>query len=337
MTVSDKVSKAASPVATPPEGTRGAVVRHPRQKVADYAPTRLGLPVKEEGVIQLAAGDLSPELELASSADATLMRIGVKIASIGITCMDPAYMAFAIPVSWTGDYLINGEPADAAAIYSSGGTDTFYIRGSYRETLGAVVRARAFAETIAALRGVGVEDVVLNDFKLGLPAAAGAQLRQRLGVVLAANTRADTEYSPQQFTNAVVGLMADAYLFASPVADLRNNHARNNHRIVRKAEERFAAANGRPVSLADLCVAAGVSKSTLYHAFHHVCGSPPLEYFHKRRLARARSILVNTAPARGGVKIAALDCGFTELGRFSVEYRMIFGELPSVTLNKDPV
>jgi AraC-like DNA-binding protein len=47
------------------------------------------------------------------------------------------------------------------------------------------------------------------------------------------------------------------------------------------------AAEGTPISLADLCAAAGVSKSALYPAFHSVCGEPPLAYFQKRRLARS--------------------------------------------------
>lgn len=93
------------------------------------------------------------------------------------------------------------------------------------------------------------------------------------------------------------------------------------------------AAEELPVSLADLCAAAGVSKSTLYMAFHQVCGRPPLEYFQKRRLTRARLGLLKASPQRGAVKRVALDTGFTELGRFAADYRRLFGEQPSSTLN----
>lgn len=67
-----------------------------------------------------------------------------------------------------------------------------------------------------------------------------------------------------------------------------------------------------------------------------MCGESPLAYFHKRWLMRARSALLNLAPERGAVKRAALGAGLTELGRFSVEYQRLFGESPSVTLNKSP-
>ncbi len=87
--------------------------------------------------------------------------------------------------------------------------------------------------------------------------------------------------------------------------------------------------------MADLCCAAGVSQSTLYRAFDAVCGEPPLSYFHKRRLADARRSLTNLPACRGAVKRAALAAGLTEFGRFSVEYRELFGESPSATLSRN--
>ncbi|MGI9241910.1 MAG: helix-turn-helix domain-containing protein, partial [Verrucomicrobiales bacterium] len=96
-----------------------------------------------------------------------------------------------------------------------------------------------------------------------------------------------------------------------------------------------AEAQGDPVSLADLCRATGVGKSTLYEAFHLVCGLAPMAYFHKRKLTAVRSALVESRPARGAVKQVALRVGFTELGRFAREYRKLFGELPSVKLNRN--
>ena len=101
-----------------------------------------------------------------------------------------------------------------------------------------------------------------------------------------------------------------------------------------RAEERFFASQGAAVSLADLCAATGVSQSTLYRAFDAVCGEPPLAYFHKRRLTVAGRVLVKSSARHGGVKRAAMAAGLTEFGRFSVEYRRLFGESPSATLNR---
>lgn len=79
----------------------------------------------------------------------------------------------------------------------------------------------------------------------------------------------------------------------------------------------------------------GVSKSTLYRAFDIVCGVPPLTYFHNRRLTEARRALIRSPAYSGAIKSAALGVGLTELGRFSVQYRNLFGESPSATLSRD--
>lgn len=128
--------------------------------------------------------------------------------------------------------------------------------------------------------------------------------------------------------------IADSLLAATAAGGQRRSRSANAHRIVRQAEDRFAQARGGPVSLADLCHAAGVGKSALYEAFHRVCDTAPLAYFHKRRLNAARSALITSRHERGAVKAAARGAGFTELGRFSSEYRNMFGELPSVTLTR---
>ena len=85
----------------------------------------------------------------------------------------------------------------------------------------------------------------------------------------------------------MIGLLTDAYLHALPGSLSQTERISRPERIVRLAEERFMAADGKPISLADLCAAAGVGKSILYKAFHIVCGQPPLTYFKKRRLVQA--------------------------------------------------
>ena len=102
---------------------------------------------------------------------------------------------------------------------------------------------------------------------------------------------------------------------------------------MRRAEERFIAAGGQTVSLADLCAAAGVGRTTLQEAFHRLYGESPLGYFHKRRLTQAHETLMLGPSGRAAVKRAALGAGLTALGRFSVEYRLLFGEYPSATLS----
>jgi len=243
--------------------------------------------------------------------------------------MDPDYLAFCIPVAWVDEYYVNGEHATPTRIYLPGNSDAYFTRGGRRDTFGLVVRRGRFIEAVAALRGLGPEDVSLDERAIDLTPTAARHLHQCVAEMIRENPG---DLTHRDFGEWLFALTTDVYLSARPEAGPRRRPARGAHRIVRKAEERFFAAEGGSVSLADLCAAANVSQGALYRAFRHVCGEPPLSYFHKRRLMRARSALLNSRPGRGAVKRAALDAGLTELGRFSVEYRRLFGQSPSATL-----
>jgi AraC family transcriptional regulator, ethanolamine operon transcriptional activator len=105
--------------------------------------------------------------------------------------------------------------------------------------------------------------------------------------------------------------------------------------LVRRAEElaRELAikADGQPLSVRDLCLGCGVPRRTLNHAFHHVLNMGPVTYLRRLRLNQVRRLL-QTPGASGEPKSVteiALDHGFWHLGRFSSQYRELFGKLPS--------
>lgn len=80
----------------------------------------------------------------------------------------------------------------------------------------------------------------------------------------------------------------------------------------------------------DLCQQLGVSRRTLQYSFESVLGVAPLQYMRAVRLNAAYQKLRVANP--GQVQSAALDSGFSHLGRFSRYYREFFGELPSETV-----
>ncbi|WP_425607283.1 helix-turn-helix domain-containing protein [Roseibium sediminicola] len=203
--------------------------------------------------------------------------------------------------------------------------------------MGAAVCRDDLIGAVAALRGIGPEDVLLNQSALELLPEAAARFRVNIKGCLDRTIHHERQgvggLETANQGEAIFGLLVDVYL-RSTQHETRNYRGGAPEKLVRLAEERFYASQGAPVSLADLCVAAGVSQATLYRAFHSVCDMPPLAYFQKRRLSDARRTLVNLSPQRGAVKYAAFSAGFTDLGRFSVEYRRLFGERPSATLNR---
>jgi transcriptional regulator GlxA family with amidase domain len=63
-------------------------------------------------------------------------------------------------------------------------------------------------------------------------------------------------------------------------------------------------------------------------------GVSPTRYLLLQRLNRARAALRRADPSTTSVAEIARNNQFLEFGRFAVTYRTIFGELPSVTLQR---
>ena len=103
-------------------------------------------------------------------------------------------------------------------------------------------------------------------------------------------------------------------------------------RIVRRFEEVARATMGTSASIGHLCRTAGLNQRTLLRAMRKIHGATPCQYLRGLRLIEARQILLSKEVPAPSVTEVALRCGFRELGRFAVDYRLKFGESPSDTL-----
>jgi AraC family ethanolamine operon transcriptional activator len=88
-------------------------------------------------------------------------------------------------------------------------------------------------------------------------------------------------------------------------------------------------------SMAELCAVAGLSERSLQYGFCEYLGVSPIRYLRVVRLNSVREMLLKGNRRQLKVSTAAMQWGFLELGRFSTEYRQLFNELPSATLNCD--
>ncbi len=110
---------------------------------------------------------------------------------------------------------------------------------------------------------------------------------------------------------------------------LRQRRARGAPRGVRRAVDFIHCNAESAVTLGDLVHASGVAGRTLLKHFRDAHGVSPMRYLRNHRLRRAREELV-----LGGVASfseVAARWGFAHFGRFSIEYRLRFGESPSAT------
>ena len=100
--------------------------------------------------------------------------------------------------------------------------------------------------------------------------------------------------------------------------------------VVRRAEQYLEECGEPSVRIEDLCTAACTSLSRLERAFRETFGVGPRRYLTLRRLAAVRRELLRRGPDTSVTEVAT-RWGFFHLGRFSQDYKALFGEMPSLT------
>ncbi len=111
---------------------------------------------------------------------------------------------------------------------------------------------------------------------------------------------------------------------------------RRHASIMVRFQDALAADPDHARSVPELCATIGVSELTLRACCHELLGMSARRYLLLRRLNRVRSGLLHADPTTTRVADQARRHGFTELGRFAVVYRTVFGETPSNTLRGVP-
>ena len=109
---------------------------------------------------------------------------------------------------------------------------------------------------------------------------------------------------------------------------------RRHEMIVAKFEEYLEANPNIPLYLPEICAAIGAGERTLRMACQEHLGMGPIRYLALRRMNLVRRALLRAGSSTTTVTRIATDHGFWELGRFSVNYRAMFGETPSATLHR---
>lgn len=132
----------------------------------------------------------------------------------------------------------------------------------------------------------------------------------------------------------LLGGFVDALMAADTAhaAGLPDHEAPARHRfLIRRAEDFLEQHQGQDFSLTALSAAVGVGERQLERVFRAACGMGPCRWHQIIRLNQARRMLQSAA---AGIPVTAIASftGFRHLGRFSGEYRHLFGESPRDTL-----
>jgi AraC-like DNA-binding protein len=102
---------------------------------------------------------------------------------------------------------------------------------------------------------------------------------------------------------------------------------------VRRAEAYIAAHWDKPLEIETVAAVTGASVRSIFRAFKQSRGYTPFEFAKRIRLNHARRML-EEAESGGSVTSVCFACGFSDLGRFSKDFALAFGERPSDVLKR---
>jgi len=104
--------------------------------------------------------------------------------------------------------------------------------------------------------------------------------------------------------------------------------------LLARFERMVAEAPPRGLAVEEVAARLQVAGRTLRSCVSDFVGMGPARHINRQRLLRVHEALLRARPGQDRVTELAMRHGFSELGRFSVAYRAMFGEPPSATLGR---
>jgi AraC-like DNA-binding protein len=113
------------------------------------------------------------------------------------------------------------------------------------------------------------------------------------------------------------------------VMELKIRMTREEIEQVMKVEDQLVANLADAPTINELSREAAMSPSKLKKQFKDVFGLPIYEYFQKKRMQKARELLLE---GNRSIKSVGIELGFSNLSNFSMAFKKEFNELPSELL-----
>ena len=191
------------------------------------------------------------------------------------------------------------------------------------------------AASSKALTGQSIRPPLEGRVIVPAPAAARALQSLILKVCRLGDTKLEVMANPAIARSLEQALLHALVNCLTAESGERLSRWRRRHTdIMVRFEEALAKWSNPHLNLSELCPAIGVPERTLRLCCAEFLGVSPIRYYLLRRLNMARSALRLADPETASVAEIARDHQFTELGRFAVAYRAVFGETPSSTLRR---
>jgi AraC family ethanolamine operon transcriptional activator len=286
---------------------------------------------------QLGRGPFRGELDIIQAGGVEVLRLALNRVIQARGSLKPSHYAFSLVTPANGAATWRGchQKAGQINIIRPGDVIDHLTSAGY-ENLVVMVDAEIFRKKAEVLYGIAFDEWLGRVTAVQLGWAAFNELERFLrrflsqaGAPQAAVTSAQGGWPIEE---TCIRLLLQALTSGDPAVEA-GARSTEREQLVRRAEDFMLAHLDTTLLAADLCDAVRASARTLRYAFHDRFGLSPMAYFKSKKLNAIRHELKTADPTSLTVHEIARRWGFDHTGNFAADYRRLFGELPSHTLN----
>lgn len=296
------------------------------------------LPVTASDLVQVEPGELGLASIDVRGRDSFIIRFKTHARSIWTMVPERDWVGFLVPISWAGDYRLNGISARKNSVFHLDGAHAYDVVAERRDAVTVGIRRPVLAKAVAGLIG---HEFPLEEGWHRMLELSDQCRRQLLSILWKTIACASVEGPeagvlklPRATEKNMIASVADWLIGLEDPKCYELTERRSDLKIVRDAIEVIHRDGKAALSVVDLCHMVGVKKSRLYEAFSDSHSISPGQYLYRHRLTSARERLLSPDGGGRSVKDAAIQHGFLSSGQFARAYRSMFGELPSETLSR---
>ncbi|MBI1905516.1 MAG: helix-turn-helix domain-containing protein [Rhodocyclales bacterium] len=252
----------------------------------------------------------------------------------------PGSIAFGLPIAMDGNSNFCGDAMQQnSVIVVHDGSDFAFRTARMTDVIAVALNLRELAEYARDVEGF---DILAEIKGRHLVSAAEVQVEELRRFLL--SVLGTLQSDPAVLSHAAARKSLETVILGRLIAMLRSASAGqaqlavpySRRQIVEMARDYILAHVEDPLTVADVCVALGVSRRTLQYSFHDVFDISPVKYLKVLRLNGARRDLKNGWVPETSVQDVAAKWGFWHLGHFATDYKRMFDETPSATLYGKP-
>lgn len=256
-------------------------------------------------------------------------------------CVVPAdYVWFGLPFSTSRSVRINGVAVDADRIaMHRGGVDFELVTPDQLQFWGIVVKEELLMDYARQFECEAHFQRILDQPVMGVCDERIRSVQQVCnGILSRPGVEEDhgaelPEPLRRSLADKTLSALFSLFDGVEPISVDRRS-VQHRHRLVERADAFVRTHTDRLVTVSELCSELSVSRRALQNGFQEVLGVSPHAYIRTISLNGVRSHLKNADSPYACVQDAAAAYGFWHMSQFALDYRHLFGELPSATIKR---